>query len=74
MRGQFPPPYRGKQIPLFSQGRIDVQKIIVGAVLTLDGVMHAPADSKRDTGGGFKWGGWQMPYHDVLAVVRRQPK
>jgi dihydrofolate reductase len=32
--------------------------------LSLDGVMQAPGDPEEDTEGGFRHGGWQLPYVD----------
>lgn len=39
-----------------------MRKIIVGAMISLDGVMQAPGASTEDPTKGFKFGGWQMPY------------
>jgi dihydrofolate reductase len=42
-----------------------MKKLVVGEFLTLDGVMQAPGHPQEDTEGGFKYGGWQMQYHDA---------
>ena len=34
--------------------------------VTLDGVMQAPADKNEDTRGGFRHGGWALPYDDSV--------
>ena len=41
-----------------------MRKIIVGAMVSLDGVMQAPGGPTEDPTEGFKFGGWQMPYLD----------
>jgi dihydrofolate reductase len=39
-----------------------VRKIIVGAQVSLDGVMQAPGGPAEDPTRGFKFGGWTIPY------------
>jgi dihydrofolate reductase len=41
-----------------------VRKIIVGAQVSMDGVMQAPGGPWEDPTRGFKFGGWAMPYFD----------
>lgn len=41
-----------------------MRKIIVGAMLSLDGVMQAPGGPTEDPTKGFKFGGWLMPLFD----------
>ena len=41
-----------------------MRKIIVGAFISLDGVMQAPGGPEEDPIGGFKFGGWVAPLFD----------
>ncbi|MDX1938273.1 MAG: dihydrofolate reductase family protein [Flavihumibacter sp.] len=43
-----------------------MRKIIVHAMLSLDGVMQAPGGPKEDVSGGFKYGGWSAPFGDAI--------
>ncbi|HUQ98142.1 MAG TPA: dihydrofolate reductase family protein [Gemmatimonadaceae bacterium] len=44
-----------------------MRKLIVSEFVSLDGVMQAPGGKDEDTDGGFKHGGWTMPYwHDDI--------
>jgi dihydrofolate reductase len=44
-----------------------MRKIIVGAQVSMDGVMQAPGGPTEDPTKGFKFGGWAMPYFDQEA-------
>ena len=47
-----------------------MRKLIVSEFLSLDGVMQAPGGPEEDTEGGFKHGGWTMPYwHDDIGYA-----
>ena len=41
-----------------------MRKIIVLSMITLDGVIQAPGDPEEDPTGGFRYGGWTVPYVD----------
>ena len=43
-----------------------MRKIIVGAQVSLDGVMQSPGGQTEDPTKGFKFGGWAMPYFDEV--------
>jgi dihydrofolate reductase len=38
--------------------------IVVSDFISLDGVVQAPGGPEEDTDGGFRHGGWSMPYFD----------
>src|SRR5690348_9216984 len=39
-------------------------RIIVSDFMSLDGVVQAPGGAEEDTDGGFRNGGWSMPFFD----------
>jgi dihydrofolate reductase len=41
-----------------------MRKIVVGAQVSMDGVMQAPGGPWEDPTKGFQFGGWVMPYFD----------
>jgi len=43
-----------------------MRKLVVGAFLTLDGVMQAPGGPDEDREGGFAHGGWSVKYWDDM--------
>ncbi|MGE5463213.1 MAG: dihydrofolate reductase family protein [Syntrophothermus sp.] len=46
-----------------------MRKLIVAEFITLDGVIQAPGSDTEDTEGGFKHGGWTLPYwHDDIGA------
>jgi len=44
-----------------------MRKIIVGAQVSIDGVMQAPGGPTEDPTGGFRFGGWSIAYFDQVA-------
>jgi hypothetical protein len=38
--------------------RAEMRKVVVGAFLSLDGIMQSPGGPNEDPVGGFKHGGW----------------
>ena len=45
-----------------------VMRIILSDFMSLDGVVQAPGGKEEDTDGGFKHGGWSMPFFDPEAM------
>src|SRR5215208_5184021 len=46
-----------------------MRKLIVHEFISLDGVIQAPGGVDEDTDGGFKYGGWTLPYwHDDIGA------
>ena len=41
-----------------------MRKVIVGAMVSMDGVMQAPGGPQEDPTGGFQFGGWVAPLGD----------
>jgi dihydrofolate reductase len=47
-----------------------MRKLIVSEFISLDGVIQAPGGADEDTEGGFKLGGWTIPYwHDDIGAA-----
>lgn len=43
-----------------------MRKVIVGAMVSMDGVMQAPGGPQEDPTGGFRFGGWVAPLADEV--------
>ena len=41
-----------------------MRTIVVFTMISLDGVMQAPGGPEEDNLGGFRFGGWTVPYAD----------
>jgi dihydrofolate reductase len=39
-------------------------RVLISEFISLDGVVQAPGGADEDTSGGFRHGGWSMPYFD----------
>jgi dihydrofolate reductase len=47
-----------------------MRKLIVSEFLSLDGAMQAPGSAEEDAEGGFRHGGWTLPYwHDDIGAA-----
>lgn len=46
-------------------------RVVVSEFMSLDGVVQAPGGAEEDTSGGFRHGGWSMPFFDpdVMGAV-----
>jgi dihydrofolate reductase len=44
--------------------RQDGMRIVISEFISLDGVVQAPGGREEDTDGGFRHGGWSMPFFD----------
>jgi dihydrofolate reductase len=51
-----------------------MRKIVVLAMVSLDGVMQAPGGPDEDTSDGFRYGGWTAPYSDesFLDIINKE--
>ena len=51
-------------------------RIVINEFISLDGVVQAPGGAEEDTDGGFRHGGWSMPFFDpeVMGGVLRRDR
>ena len=49
-----------------------MRKLIVGAFISLDGVIQAPGGPEEDPHSGFRFGGWASPYDDEAVDQSQQ--
>jgi dihydrofolate reductase len=47
-----------------------MRKLVISEWMSLDGVVQAPGAEDEDTSGGFRHGGWHLPYFDELSQQR----
>jgi dihydrofolate reductase len=45
-----------------------MRKLVVSEWMALDGVVQAPGAADEDPAGGFRHGGWHLPYFDDLSM------
>lgn len=45
-------------------------RVVVSEFMSLDGVVQAPGGPEEDTSGGFRHGGWSMPFFDPEVMGR----
>jgi dihydrofolate reductase len=43
-------------------------RVVISEFISLDGVVQAPGGPDEDTDGGFRHGGWSMPYFDPAVM------
>jgi dihydrofolate reductase len=56
----------GIPVPEFHETNLEeiMRKLIVAEFISLDGVIQGPGGPEEDPSGGFRFGGWQVPYSD----------
>ena len=52
--------------PQFQSENEPMRRVIIGAFVSLDGVMQAPGGPQEDPTGGFSYGGWVAPLVDEV--------